>query len=99
MTAIAERFMIGLFTITEPDVFSLFSDVGDGSTLHNPVEVDILTGEIAERLLGSGQATAAPGVAAAFLHCHLHGLQVVDMARGGAGGLHTSHLSHRIIKL
>ena len=99
MTAIAERFVICLFTITEPDVLGFFSDVGNRSALHNPFEVNILTGEITERLLSSGEATAAPCVAAALLHSHLHGLQVVNMARGGAGRLHTGHLSHGIIKL
>ena len=99
MTAVTERFMFGLFTITEPDLLVFFSDIGDRAALHDLVEVNILTGEITERLLGSGQPTAAPGVAAALLHRHLHRLQVVDMARGGAGRLHTGHLSHGIIKL
>merc|ERR1719431_1522260 len=98
MTSITERSVFCLFTITEPDLLGLLCNVADGPPLHYLADINILTGEITERLLSPGQTTPAPGVAAARLHRHVHGLQVVDMAQGGGRRLHAGHLSHGILK-
>merc|ERR1719187_889498 len=98
MRPVTERSVLSLFTITEPNLLGLLGDIADWPPLQYLVEINILTGEITERLLSPGQTTPAPGVAAARLHRHVHGLQVVDMARGGGRSLHTGHLSHGIVK-
>ena len=98
MTSITERSVFCLFAITEPNLLGLRGNIADWTPLQYLVEINILTGEITERLLSPGQSTPAPGVAAARLHRHVHGLQVVDVARGGGRGLNAGNLSHGILK-
>ena len=98
MRPVTERSVLSLLTITEPNLLGLLGDIADWPPLHYLVEINILTGEITERLLSPGQTTAAPGVATPRLHRYVHRLEVVDVAGGGRRGLHPGHFSHGIIK-
>ena len=80
--------MTGLFAVTEPDLLSLRSNVVHRAAFDHPLHVEILTSEVTEWLLSSGQATPTPGVAAALPHCHRLGLVVINMTSVRGRGSH-----------
>ena len=68
MSAVTKWPMTGLFAVTEPDLLGLGGDVVDGPAPHHFLHVQVLTREVTEGLLRPGEATPAPGVAAAGPH-------------------------------
>ena len=71
--------MIRLFTVTEPNIFSLCWYVLDWTRLHDLLHVEVLAGEVAEWWTSLGHATPAPGVAAALLNPHLDRFVIIDV--------------------